>query len=238
MTPTLKILMILTSQSTMGVGGAPTGVWFEELSAPYYAFVDAGAEVDIASVAGGRIPIDPSSLKAAGSNPPSVERFLQDTAAMAKIEQAKPLDQVTSAPYAAVFLPGGHGTMWDLPENRTLADLLGTAWKDGKVIAAVCHGPAGLVGALDETGKPLVAGRRVSAFTNEEESAAGLAGTVPFALESKLRELGALYASGPLFQPFALRDGRLVTGQNPASSERVARLTLEAIDSSTEQKGR
>ena len=231
MNSTIKILMILTSQSTMGVGGAPTGVWFEELSAPYYAFIDAGVEVEIASVAGGRIPIDPHSLKTAGSNPASVERFLNDAEAMRRMEHSKPLAVLDAAAYSAVFLPGGHGTMWDLPHNATLAGLLNSAWKDGKVIAAVCHGPAGLIGALDENGQPLVRGRRVSAFSNEEETAAGLTKTVPFALESALRELGARYESGPAFQPFAVRDGRLVTGQNPASSEDVARLTLEAIDS-------
>jgi putative intracellular protease/amidase len=229
MTETLKILMLLTSQATMGAGGAPTGVWFEEVATPYYAFVDAGVDVDIASVAGGRIPIDPHSLQAPGKNPPSVERFLNDKAAMAKIEQARKIDEVTADGHAAVFLPGGHGTMWDLPHSQPLAELLSAAWRSGKVVAAVCHGPAGLLGARDEAGRPLVAGRRVSAFSNTEEVAAGLSTTVPFALESRLRELGARYESGPDFQSYAIRDGRLVTGQNPASSEAVARLTLEAV---------
>lgn len=226
---TIKILMILTSQASMGIGGAPTGVWFEELATPYYAFLDAGAEVDIASIAGGRIPIDPHSLQAAGKNPASVERFLQDQAAMDKIERALGVDAVSSTGYGAVFLPGGHGTMWDLPRSQALADLLATAWQGGKVLAAVCHGPAGLLHVRDGAGQPLVAGRRVSAFSNTEETAAGLAGSVPFLLESRLRELGARYESGPDFQPHALRDGNLVTGQNPASSEAVARLTLAAV---------
>ena len=229
---TIKILMILTSQATMGAGGAPTGVWFEELATPYYAFVDAGAEVEIASVGGGRVPIDPHSLQPAGKNPASVERFLQDKTAMEKIENAPKVDSVTSSGFGAVFLPGGHGTMWDLPQSKPLADLLTTAWHGGKVVAAVCHGPAGLVNVQDGSGQPLVAGRRVSAFSNAEEVAAGLAGTVPFPLESRLRELGARYESGPDFQPYAIRDGNLVTGQNPASSEAVARLTLEAIQAS------
>jgi putative intracellular protease/amidase len=232
---TIKILMVLTSQATMGEDGAPTGVWFEELATPYYAFVDAGADVDVASVAGGRIPIDPNSLQPAGKNPPSVERFLNDPVAMTKIERAPKLDmgdgvaRIEGAGYAAVFLPGGHGTMWDLPQSQPLADLLTAAWRDGKVVAAVCHGPAGLVNARDETGQPLVAGRRVSAFSNTEEAAAGLTGTVPFALETRLRGLGARYESGPDFRPFAVRDGKLVTGQNPASSEAVAGMTLTAI---------
>ena len=231
MAATIKILMILTSQPTMGVGGAPTGVWFEELTAPYYAFIDAGAEVEVVSVAGGRIPIDPHSLKATGNNPASVERFLKDAGAMHRIEQSKPLSALSASAYDAVFLPGGHGTMWDLPYNAALGSLLNAARKDGKVIAAVCHGPAGLIGAVDESGQPLVRGRRVSAFSNEEETMAGLSQTVPFALESILRELGAKYESGPAFQPFAVHDDRLVTGQNPASSEEVARLKLEAARS-------
>lgn len=229
MTTTIKILMILTSQATMGDDGAPTGVWFEELATPYYAFIDAGAEVEIASVAGGRIPIDPKSLQETGENPASVERFRNDRDAMDKIEHAKTLDDVAATDYAAVFLPGGHGTMWDLPRSRALSDLLTSAWGDGKVVGAVCHGPAGLMGAKDADGRPLVAGRRVSAFTNSEEEAVGLTKVVPFALETRLRELGAVYESGPDFAPHAVRDGSLVTGQNPASSEATANLVLEAI---------
>jgi len=232
MLDTIKILLILTSQSTMGPGGAPTGVWFEELATPYYAFADAGVQVDIASMEGGKIPIDPHSLKPEGKNPASVERFLKDKAAMAKITNAKAIKGLDTSGYAAVFLPGGHGTMWDMPNNAVLSGLLSKAWAGGKVIATVCHGPAGLVGVKDESGKPLVAGRRVSAFTDAEEKAAGLDRTVPFLLESRLRELGARIETGPNFQPFALHDGNLVTGQNPASSEAVARLTLEVIKQS------
>lgn len=235
----LKILMILTSQATMGAGGAPTGVWFEELSTPYYAFVDAGFEVEIASVAGGRIPIDPRSLPGSGETPSSVQRFVADERAMRKIADARPVDGLQAADYAAVFLPGGHGTMWDLPGSKPLAGLLGEAWAAGRVVAAVCHGPAGLINARDADGRPLVAGRRVSAFTNKEETAAGLAATVPFALETRLRELGARYESGPDFQAYAVRDGRLVTGQNPASSQAVAELVLEALrEASTPHAGK
>lgn len=229
MNEAIRILMVLTAQATMGDGGAPTGVWFEELTTPYYAFVDAGVEVDIASIPGGKIPLDPHSIQPAGKNPPSVERFMNDPVAMRKIEQSAKLDQHAAAPFAAIFLPGGHGTMWDLPQSRTLSELLTQAWAAGKVIAAVCHGPAGLINVRDAAGQPLVAGRRVSAFTNTEEAAAGLTQVVPFALESRLRELGARYESGPDFKAFAVRDGKLVTGQNPASSEAVARMALEAI---------
>ncbi|WP_114239722.1 type 1 glutamine amidotransferase domain-containing protein [Dyella sp. C9] len=225
-----KILMILTSHASMGNTGHATGVWFEELATPYYAFIDAGADVDIASIAGGRIPIDPRSLSAEGENTPSVDRFRKDAAAMRKIEASHKIDEVSAEPYDAIFLPGGHGTMWDLPGSARLAELLSAAWKEGKVVSAVCHGPAGLVNAKDSDGAPLVKGRRVSAFTNREEEAAGLTAVVPFLLETRLRELGARYEKGPDFQPHAVRDGRLVTGQNPASSEEVARLVLQAVN--------
>lgn len=230
MTSTIKILIVLTSHAFMGGGaGQPTGLWLEELTTPYYEFVDAGAEVDIASIDGGKVPIDPHSMRAEGTNPASAERFLKDAAAMRKITASKKVTDVSADGYAAVFLPGGHGTMWDLPKSDALAALLSKAWADGKVVAAVCHGPAGLVNVKDVDGKPIVSGRRVAAFSNSEEVAAGFDKVVPFPLESRIRDLGARYESGPNFQSFALRDGNLVTGQNPASSGDVARLTLEAI---------
>ena len=229
MTATFKILMILTSHSVLGVAGHTTGVWLEELTTPYYAFVDAGVHVDIASIDGGRIPIDSASMQPIGKNPASVERFLKDTAAMGRFEHSLKVEGLSAKGYDAVFLPGGHGTMWDTATSKALATLLSQAWADGKVLAAVCHGPAGLVNVKDVTGKPLVAGRHVSAFSNEEELATGLDKVVPFLLETRLRELGAHYESGAKFHPFALRDGKLVTGQNPASSELVALLTLEAL---------
>ncbi|MDH7638145.1 type 1 glutamine amidotransferase domain-containing protein [Sphingomonas oryzagri] len=224
----MKILIILNSHDRIGDSDRRTGLWFEELTTPYYAFLDAGAQVDIASVAGGKVPIDPHSIEEADKNPASVTRFLADAAAMAKIGSSPAIADVSVDDVDAVFLPGGHGTMWDMPENATLGALLSDPWAKGKVVAAVCHGPAGLVGAKDETGKPLVAGRPVAAFTNEEEEMAGLTKQVPFLLETRMRELGAHYESGAAFRPFARRAGKLVTGQNPQSSEEVARLVLEA----------
>lgn len=224
-----KILFITTSASQMGDGGEPTGLWFEELSTPYYTFVDAGASVTLASIKGGAVPIDPRSLKPKGENEDSVERFLDDEAASRALKETLPITAVDVAGYDAVFLPGGHGTMWDLPESAELGDLLGKAWAQGKVVAAVCHGPAGLVSVRDETGLPLVKDRRVTGFTNSEERAVGLDQAVPFLLESRLRELGGRFECGPDFQPFALADGRLVTGQNPPSSALTAKLTLETL---------
>lgn len=224
------ILFILTSASKMGVSDKPTGLWFEELATPYYAFVDTGAAVTLASIAGGTAPIDPRSVKSKGENEASVDRFLGDEAASKALAETLPLATVDIAAYDAVFLPGSHGTMFDLPESAELAALLGEAWAQGKVIAAVCHGPAGLVNVRDESDAALVSGRRVTAFSDSEERAAGLDVAVTFLLETRLRELGGRYESAADFQPFAIADGRLVTGQNPASSALTAWLTLEALN--------
>lgn len=224
-----RILMILTSTRSMNEGGEPTGVWFEELATPYFVFVDTGASATLASIAGGQAPIDPRSVKPKGENEASVERFIGDDVASAALKETVPISAVDATSYDAVFLPGGHGTMWDLPESAELAALLSRVWAEGNVVAAVCHGPAGLLSAKDDDGKPLVAGRRVTGFSDSEERAAGLDTVVPFLLEARLRELGGRYESTGDFQPFAVVDGRLVTGQNPASSALTAQLTLEAL---------
>lgn len=221
-----RILMVLTSQATMGDSDRPTGVWFEELTAPYYHFIDAGFEVVLASPKGGLVPVDPHSREETTA---SVVRFAADAQAMSLLENSLLLAEVSSEAYAAIFLPGGHGTMFDLPDDQTLAGLLETFWREKKVVAAVCHGPAGLLSAKDEQGNPLVAGRKISAFSNEEEDAAGLTDAMPFLLETRIQELGGLYEGAPKFEPYAVKDGRLVTGQNPMSSELVAQLTIQAI---------
>lgn len=227
MNTTLKILIVLTSHSVMGDTGEPTGVWFEELAVPYYAFVDAGADVRIASIQGGRAPIDPRSLKNAGENPPSVQRFQADEEAMAKLSGTVPVAQVATEKFDAVFMPGGHGTMWDLPTSDHLAKLIRNTFEAGGVVSAVCHGPAAFVNVTLSNGRPFVEGKRLNAFTDAEEDAAGLTDTVPFLLEAKLRELGAEFVSGGKFEPFAVQDGNLITGQNPASSARVAELVIK-----------
>ena len=229
MSATLKVLIVLTSHAQMGATTEPTGFWLEEFTTPYYAFADAGAHVEIASIAGGRAPIDPRSLQLeAGKEPASVQRYLRDEPLQTKLAQTPAVASVATSEYDIVFLPGGHGTMWDLPTSVALADLVAATLQRGDVVGAVCHGPAGLVNARFKDGKPVVAGRKVAGFTNSEEKAVGLATVVPFLLETRLRELGGRYESGPDFQPFAVVDGNLVTGQNPASSEKAAELSIEA----------
>jgi putative intracellular protease/amidase len=226
---TSHVLMILTSNARMGAGGKPTGFWAEELAVPYYALVDAGARVDVASPLGGAVPVDPGSVKPKGGNDAAVERFLADAALQNALAHTRRADAVDAAAYDAVFFPGGHGTMWDLPGDAGVRAAVETAFAGGKVVAAVCHGVAGLVAATRPDGAPLVQGMRINAFTDAEEAAVGLAGVVPFALESRLRELGARFEAAPMWQAFVVRDGRLITGQNPQSSALVAQAVIDAL---------
>ena len=223
-----KILMIATSARQM-TNGEATGLWLEELTTPYYAFTDAGADVTVASIAGGAIPVDARSVAPEGENDASVERYLKDADLKAKVANTTRFTELDISGYDAVFLPGGHGTMFDYPDNPDLSGVIEAFDRAGKIVAAVCHGPAGLVSARAANGAPFVQGRRVAGFTDTEEHAVGLQDAVPFLLESRLRDLGALYESADDFQPFALRDGTLVTGQNPASAAPTAALVMEAL---------
>lgn len=225
-----RILMITTSADTMGERDEPTGLWLEELTTPYYAFTDAGAEVTLSSIAGGAIPIDPRSLQAESEQEPSVARYFADPEFRARAQSTPAFESLNPADFDAVFLPGGHGTMFDYPENPALTQLISSFHQAGKAVGAVCHGPAGLVGATQADGSPLVAGRRVAAFTDSEERAAGLDQAVPFLLGSRLQELGAKLENGPDFAPCAVRDGHLVTGQNPASAKPAAELLLQVLN--------
>jgi putative intracellular protease/amidase len=224
------ILMIVTSHAKLGNTGKPTGIWAEELTTPYYALQDAGYEVVLASPLGGKPPFAEGSVKEpADANEGSVKRFLQDAAAMAKFNATQKVAHLKADDYSAVFLPGGHGTMWDTATDEATARLVGDVFSANKPVASVCHGPAGLVKALRSDGKSIVFGKRVNAFTNEEESAVGLMDVVPFHLESTLRDLGGVFERGPMWQPYAVRDGHLITGQNPASSALVAKHVIDAL---------
>lgn len=224
-----RILIITTSRASMGSTEDRTGLWLEELTTPYYAFTDGGAEVTVASIAGGPVPIDPRSSGGDAEKQVSVRRYLDDAALQAKVADTQAFTSLDGGDYDAVFLPGGHGTMWDYPTSDELAGLVSSFLGAGKPVAAVCHGPAGLTAARTPAGEPIVKGKKVAGFTNSEEVSSGLAQVVPFLLEDKLRELGGEYDKGPDFAPFALRDGLLITGQNPASAAKVAALTLEAV---------
>ena len=228
-----RILIVTTSNATMGPDGDPTGLWLEELTTPYFTFAEAGALVTLASISGGMIPVDPRSLEASDTPPDSVARFRADGVASGALDRSHAVAGIDGGNFDAIFLPGGHGTMWDLPCNAALASLISRMWRDGKVVGAVCHGPAGLLSATETDGQPLVAGKRVTAFTNAEEDGVGLTDKVPFLLESRLRDLGALFESGETFASHAIADGRLVTGQNPASSQATAQLVLDAVDAAS-----
>jgi putative intracellular protease/amidase len=223
--PLLKVLMIATSNTRMGESGKPTGIWAEEIAVPYYELLDAGIDVQIASPKGGAVTMDPGSIKPVGQNDPAVERFLADAAAQAKV-QATSVDAST---FDAVFFPGGHGTMWDLPGDAGVTRAVESAYAAGKLIASVCHGAAGLVSARRPDGEPVVKGLRINSFTDAEEAAVGLADVVPFHLESRLRELGAMFEGAANWQSFAVRDGQFITGQNPQSSRLVAEHVLRAL---------
>lgn len=221
---TLAILFIVTSHAVMGTPPAedPTGVWLEELTTPYYEFLDAGYDVEIATVAGGDVPVDPRSLTDDAKKEESVQRYLKDSFLQAALKNTKSASEVDSTQYDAVFFPGGHGTMWDYPNNPELAEIVTRTLNDNRIVAAVCHGPAVLVGVTDENGKPIVKGRNIATFTDSEEEAVGLTDEVPFLLETRLRALGANVSTVPDFESHSIVDGTLVTGQNPASAKAVA----------------
>ncbi|TCV79974.1 type 1 glutamine amidotransferase domain-containing protein [Sulfurirhabdus autotrophica] len=225
-----RILMIVTSNSTMGNSGKTTGIWAEELVTPYYIFLDAGIEVEIASPKGGSVAFDPSSIKPIGQNEANIERFLADPFAQQKIIKTITTAAVDTSIFDAVFFPGGHGTMWDLPNDSGVTRAVEAAFAANKIIAAVCHGPAGLVTAKRPDGKSILSGKKVNCFTDDEEAAANLTDIVPFKLETLIRELGGKFEKAPNWQEFAIRDGQLITGQNPNSSVLVAQHVLVALN--------
>lgn len=224
-----KAIFVLTSQSRMGDTDRQTGFYFDEMAIPYWALADAGIDIDIASINGGNPPADPNSLARDGHPIAEVDRFRADPAAMAKLTGSKKIDDVKAADYQIVFLPGGHGTMWDFAQSKALGTLIGEIYDQGGIVGAVCHGPTGLLGARKADGTPLVDGKRVNGFTNSEEERVGLEAVIPYFTETELIKQGGLFEKADPFTPHAVRDGRLITGQNPMSSARVAALLLEAL---------
>jgi putative intracellular protease/amidase len=224
----MKILMILTSHDELGDTGEKTGFWLEEFAAPYYVFKDAGAEITLASPAGGQPPLDPKS-DAPDAQTAATKRFKDDTDSQKALATTHKLAEVTPSRFDAVFYPGGHGPMWDLAESKTSIALIEAAIADGKPVAAVCHAPAVLRHVKGPDGAPLVEGKKVTGFSNSEEEAVGLTDVVPFLLEDMLAEQGGTYSKGEDWASYVLEDGLLITGQNPASSEEAAKKLLARL---------
>ncbi|WP_461643772.1 type 1 glutamine amidotransferase domain-containing protein [Labilibaculum euxinus] len=228
-TGALKILFVLTSHSQMGNTGHKTGFWVEEFANPYYTLVDQGVDITIATPKGGVAPIDPTSSLPQNATE-DTKRFNEDAAVQKKINETIALADVNFEDYDAVFYPGGHGPLWDLAEDATSAKLIQDFNAAKKPIAFVCHAPAALRHVKNAQGEFLVKGKKVTGFTNEEEEAVQLTKVVPFLVEDMLKENGGIYSKGDNWAAYAVQDGNLITGQNPASSALVAEMLLKMLE--------
>ena len=224
----MKILMILTSHDELGDTGKKTGFWLEEFAAPYYVFKDAGAEITLASPKGGQPPLDPSS-DTDDAQTPATDRFKQDDDAQAALANTEILSTIDATGFDAVFYPGGHGPLWDLSQDTDSIALIEAVAAAGTPLGAVCHAPAIFKNTKGADGQPLVKGRTVTGFTNTEEEGVGLTDVVPFLVEDMLKANGGDYRKGDDWASFVVTDGKLVTGQNPASSEEAAKKLLALL---------
>jgi putative intracellular protease/amidase len=224
----MNILMVLTSHDKLGNTGEKTGFWLEEFAAPYYVFKDAGAHITLASPLGGQPPLDPKSSDPS-SQTESTKRFNADVAAKATLAETLKLSSVNAADFDAVFYPGGHGPLWDLAEDKSSIALIEAMLAADKPVAAVCHAPAVLRHPKSADGSSVVKGKSVTGFSNSEEEAVGLTKIVPFLVEDMLKENGGTYSKLGDWQPYAITDGLLITGQNPASSEPAAKALLAKL---------
>jgi putative intracellular protease/amidase len=223
----MRIVMVLTSHDQLGNTGRKTGFWLEEFAAPYFVFRDAGVDLTLASPKGGQPPLDPKS-DLPGGQTPAMTRFKKDTAAQKALSQTVKLADVRAEDFDTVFYVGGHGPMWDLAESPVSKALLESFYNSGKPIALVCHSP-GVLRHVTYKGEPLVKGKRVTGFTNGEEEDVQLTKVVPFLVEDELTRLGATFEKVRNWQPFSIVDGRLITGQNPASSTSAAQALLKLM---------
>lgn len=223
----MKILMVLTSHDQLGDTGRKTGFWLEEFAAPYFVFRDAGVDLTLASPKGGQPPVDPKS-DLAENQTDAMARFKRDKAAQKALAHTVKLEDVKSDDFDTVFYVGGHGPMWDLAESPVSIALIESFYSSGKPVALVCHSP-GVLHRVKYQGEPLVKGKRVTGFTNGEEEAVHLTDVVPFLVEDELKRLGAIFEKAPNWQPFSIVDGRLITGQNPASSTSAAQALLKLV---------
>ncbi|MCG6793559.1 MULTISPECIES: type 1 glutamine amidotransferase domain-containing protein [Geobacillus] len=217
---TKRVLMVVTNHTTI-TDDHKTGLWLEEFAVPYLVFKEKGYDVKVASIQGGEVPLDPRSINEKDPSWAEAEAALKNTTRLSK-DDAHGFD--------AIFLPGGHGTMFDFPDNETLQYVLQQFAEDGRIIAAVCHGPSGLVNATYKDGTPIVKGKTVTSFTDEEEREVGLDVHMPFLLESTLRLRGANFVRGEKWTDFSVRDGNLITGQNPQSSRSTAEKVVAALE--------
>jgi putative intracellular protease/amidase len=223
----MRILMVLTSHDQLGNTGRKTGFWLEEFAAPYFVFRDADVQLTLASPKGGQPPIDPKS-DLPENQTPAMARFKQDAAAQKALSQTVKLADMRAEDYDTIFYVGGHGPMWDLVDNTDSIALIESFYNSGKPVAAVCHSPA-VFHRVTYQGAPLVKGKRVTGFTNGEEEAVQLTHVVPFLVEDELKRVGGLYEKAADWQSFAIVDGRLITGQNPASSTAAAQALLKVL---------
>ena len=221
----MNILMVLTSHDQLGDTGKKTGFWLEEFAAPYYAFRDAGAQITLASPKGGQPPLDPSS-DTDDAQTDDTRRFKADKAAQERLANTEVLSSVSADGFDAIFYPGGHGPLWDLAEDKDSVALIERFTADDRPVGAVCHAPAVFRHTKGPDGKPLVSGKKVTGFTNTEEEGVGLTDVVPFLVEDMLVAKGGEYRKGDDWSSFVVVDGKLVTGQNPASSAEAARQLL------------
>ncbi|MEN5232814.1 type 1 glutamine amidotransferase domain-containing protein [Sphingobacterium faecium] len=224
----MKVLVVLTSHDQLGDTGNKTGFWIEEFAAPYYVMADAGVDVTIASPKGGQPPIDPKSALPEFQTE-ATKRFDADKELQTKLANSMILSEVGEQDYDAVFYPGGHGPLWDLANDKTSITLIEDFWKNNKPVAAVCHAPGVFRFVKDSDGTPLVKGKKVTGFSNSEEEAVQLTDIVPFLVEDELIKLGGDYSKGEDWSSYVLKDGNLITGQNPGSSEETAKELLALL---------
>ena len=216
-----KILIVVTS-SDKTKNDKPTGLHLEEFSVPYNAFKKADAEITVASTQGGKAPTDPN-------NPPTDKQKEEWSEAIQALEHTKKVAELDPSHFDAVYFPGGHGTMFDFPNNPHISGILEHFDANHKVIAAICHGPAAFIGAKKSNGQPFAKDRTINSFTDSEEDQADMIKEMPFLLETALREAGADFRSGPEFEGFVIKDENLITGQNPKSAPELANEVLAAI---------
>lgn len=224
----MKVLIVLTSHSELGNTGKKTGFWIEEFAAPYYVLADAGAEITLASPKGGQPPIDPKSDEP-DAQTDATKRFKSDADLKEKLSQTVKLDEINEIDFDAVFYPGGHGPLWDLANDEKSINLIQDFLNADKPVALVCHAPGALIKVKSADGEPLVKGKEVTGFSNSEEDAVQLTDVVPFLLEDEFKKLGGNYTKGPDWGSYVKKDGLLITGQNPASSEEAAKVLLDLL---------